>query len=81
MDQAVTAGFIRFRLTADGNPIGPEFDMDSTRGTKALWEFAPGELVGSKGTSVGVVLGTSGTLLPAGTIEALVIIDVQFIGG
>jgi hypothetical protein len=81
LSQPVTAGLIRFQLTRDGALVGPTFDMTSASGDKAQWTFKPGELVGAKGAAVGVALGTSGTLAPAGVIEALVVIDVQFVGG
>jgi hypothetical protein len=80
LSQAVTAGLIRFQLTRNGALVGPTFDMTSASGTKALWTFKPGELVGAKGAEIGVSLGSSGSLTPAGVIEALAVIDVQFVG-
>jgi hypothetical protein len=75
---AVTAGLIRFELTKNGVATGHQFDMTSTEGTKQLWEFEPGKLVGDKGDELGVLWGSSGTLTPDGTIEAVLYFEVQW---
>lgn len=71
------AGFIRFMLTKNGADTGKTFDMDSTTGLRQLWEFKPGELTGVKGDRVGVKWGSSGALLPSGTIDGVVLLEVQ----
>lgn len=72
-----TAGFIRFMLTKNGADTGKTFDMDSTTGLRQAWEFRPGELTGVKGDRVGVKWGSSGSLLPSGSIDGVVLLEVQ----
>jgi hypothetical protein len=76
----VTAGLIRFEITKNGTPTGKTFDMDSTTGAKQIWEFKAGELTGDKGDDLGFQWGSSGTLQPDGTIEAVLYVELQFYG-
>ncbi len=75
---AVTAGLIRFELTKNETPTGKTFDMTSSSGLEQIWEFDPGALVGDKGDDLGVLWGSSGALLPTGTIEAVLYFEVQW---
>jgi hypothetical protein len=77
LSDAVTAGFIRFELTKNGNPTGKTVDMNATTGTKKLWEFPPGKLVANKGDEIGFLWGSSGSLAPSGSIEAVLLVEVQ----
>lgn len=72
-----TAGFVRFELTKNGVDTGKTFDMDTTTGLRQVWEFRPGELTGDKGDRVGVKWGSSGSLLPSGSIDGVVLLEVQ----
>lgn len=74
----VTAGLIRFELTKNGSATGRTLDMDSTSGTKQIWEIDPGLLVGDKGDELGVLWGSSAGLLPDGTIEAGIYFEIQW---
>jgi hypothetical protein len=76
----VTAGFIRFQLTRNGSQVGPQVDMAPGDGTVKQWELAPGDLVANKGDEIGLVLGTPPTLAPAASIEALVLLGIEFVG-
>lgn len=78
LTEAVTAGLIRFELTKNGAPTGKQTDMTSAEGTKHIWEFEPGKLVGDKGDELGVLWGSSGSLAPSGAIEAAIYIEVQW---
>ena len=78
LTDAVTAGFIRFELTKDGTPTGKTFDMDSASGLHSIWEFPPGDLVGLKGEEIGILWGSNAALLPTGTIEAVLYVEVQW---
>jgi len=73
----VTVGLIRFELTKNGVGTGKTVDVNSTTGVKRIWEFKPGELVGDKGDEIGVKWGSSGSLLPSGSIDAVVFLEVQ----
>ncbi len=75
---AVTAGLIRFELTKGGVLTAEQFDMDSSSGLKSIWEFEPGELTFAKADEVGINAGSSAALLPAGTIDAILGIEVQW---
>lgn len=77
LSEAITAGLIRFEITKNGTATGKTFDMDASKGKKALWEFDPGILVGGKGDELGILWGSSGTLAPAGVIEAAIFVEVQ----
>jgi hypothetical protein len=76
----VTDGFVRFEVTKNGSPTGKAFDMDSTKGIKQIWEFAAGELKGVKGDDLGFQWGSNSALLPSGTIEAVIYVELQFYG-
>jgi hypothetical protein len=76
----VTAGLIRFEITKNGVPTGKTFDMTDSTGAKQIWEFKAGELTGDKGDDIGFQWGSSGTLAPSGTIEAVLYIELQFYG-
>lgn len=76
----VTDGFVRFEVTKNGSPTGKTFDMDSTKGIKQIWEFAAGKLKGSKGDDLGFQWGSNTALLPSGTIEAVIYVELQFYG-
>jgi hypothetical protein len=73
----VTAGFIRFELTKNGVATGNTMDMNAAAGTRKLWEFEPGALVGNKGDEVGVLWGSNGTLAPSGSIDGVLFFEVQ----
>lgn len=79
LSEAVTAGFIRLELTSNGTPTGKTLDITSAQGTKHIWEFAAGELSGSKGQELGINWGSNTGLLPSGTIELNVFFEVQWI--
>jgi hypothetical protein len=76
----VTAGFIRLQVMRDGVPTAATFDMTSASGVKQIWEFDAGKLVGAKGAELGFQWGSSGTLAPSGTIEAVAYVELQFYG-
>ena len=76
----VTAGFMRFEITKNGTPTGKTFDMDDSTGVKQIWEFKAGELTGGKGDDIGFQWGSSGSLAPSGTIEAVLYVELQFYG-
>ena len=76
----VTAGLIRFEITKNGSPTGKTFDMTDASGVKSIWEFKAGELTGDKGDDIGFQWGSSGTLAPSGTIEAVLYVELQFYG-
>jgi len=80
LSAAVTAGFVRFQLTRNGTQVGPQVDMEPGDGTVKQWEITPGTLVADKGDEIGVVLGTPPGLIPAGSIEALVLLGIEFVG-
>lgn len=77
LSAAVTAGFIRFEITKNGVDTGLTFDMDVAAGARQLWEFAPGVLTGVKGDRVGIKWGSNAALLPTGTIDGVVLLEVQ----
>jgi hypothetical protein len=77
LSAAPTAGLIRFELTKNGVDTGKTFDMTSVTGARQVWEFRPGELTGVKGDRVGIKWGSSGTLTPSGTIDGVVLLEVQ----
>jgi hypothetical protein len=79
LSTAVTNGLIRLELTRDGIDTGITFDITAASGTKALWEFAPGQLVGNKGQELGIKWGSSGSLLPTLVIDLAVVFEVQWI--
>lgn len=78
LSQAVTAGLIRIEGTLNGTDTGRTFDMTSAEGTKAIWEFTPGDIVLNKGQELGFKWGSSGTLAPSGTIELTCFVEVQW---
>lgn len=80
LTQAVTAGFLRFEITKNGSPTGKTKDIDSSSGLKQIWEFKAGELTGDKGDDIGFQWGSNAGLLPTGTIEAVLYIELQFYG-
>jgi hypothetical protein len=73
----VAAGLIRFELTKNGIATGKTVDMDSTSGTKQMWELKPGELIGDKGDEIGILWGSSGSLAPSGSIDGALFLEVQ----
>jgi hypothetical protein len=77
LSAAPTAGLIRFEITKNGVDTGKTFDMDMTTGTRQMWEFKPGELTGVKGDRIGVKWGSSAALLPSGSIDGVVLAEVQ----
>ena len=77
LSQAVTAGFIRFELTKNGSPTGKTVDVDVVAGSRKMWTFDPGELVGDAGDEVGILWGSSASLLPSGTIDGALFLEVQ----
>lgn len=77
LDAAVTAGFIRFQLARNGSLINGNLDMDSGAGLRRLIEFTPGELVGDKGDRIGIAWGSSGTLAPAGSIDGIILMEME----
>ena len=77
LSAAPAVGFIRFELTKNGVSTGKTFDMDSTTGVRQVWVFRPGELTGVKGDRVGLKWGSSGTLAPSGSIDGVVLLEVQ----
>ena len=79
LTEAVTAGLIRFEVTKNGTATGQTFDMDASSGLKQIWEFDPGVLVGNKGDELGFVWGSSGSLAPSGTIEAVLYAEMQWV--
>jgi hypothetical protein len=78
LSESITAGLIRFELTKNSVATGKQFDMTSAHGTKHIWEFEPGDLVGDKGNELGMLWGSSGSLTPDGSIEAVLYIEVQW---
>ena len=74
----VTTGLIRFEVTKDGGLTGKQFDMTPASGVTSLWTFKPGELQFAKGDRAGLNWGSSASLVPTGTIEANVFIEVQW---
>jgi len=77
LSAAITAGLIRFEITKNGAATGKTVDLTSASGLKAMWEFDPGELTGTKGDVVGVLWGSSGSLAPSGTIDGVIFFEVQ----
>lgn len=77
LSAAPVTGFIRFILTKNGVETSKTFDMDSTTGTRQMWEFKPGELVGAKGDRVGFKWGSNATLAPSGSIDGVLLLEVQ----
>jgi hypothetical protein len=74
----VTAGLIRFELTKNGVGTGITKDITLADGTRKIWELDPGQLVGNKNDEVGFLWGSSGSLTPDGTIEAVIYVEVQW---
>jgi hypothetical protein len=77
LSAAVTAGLIRFEIVKNGTPTGQTFDMTSTEGTKQMWTFNPGTLTGVKGDEIGIQWGSNAALLPTGTIDSVLSLEVQ----
>ena len=76
----ITSGFIRFQLTRNGSGVGPEVEMNSGTGTVFQHELQPGSLVANKGDEIGVQFGTNPSFAPDGSIEALVLLGIEFVG-
>jgi hypothetical protein len=76
----ITAGFIRFQLTRNGAGVGPEVEMNPGTGTVFQYEMKSGTLTADKGDEIGVQFGTHPSLAPAGSIEALVLLGIEFVG-
>lgn len=77
LDAGVSAGFLRFQLTRNGTPVGPTWDMDDTTGLRRLIEVTPGTIIGQKGQRIGVVWGSPPSLSPAGSIDGVVMLEVE----
>lgn len=74
----VTAGLIRFEITKNGVGTGITKDMTLAEGTRKIWEIDPGKLVFEKGDEIGFLWGSSASLTPSGTIEAVLYVEVQW---
>ncbi len=75
---AFTAGFMRLEISKNGTGTGKTLDMDPAKDVQHIWEFEPGELIGSKGDELGILWGSNGALAPSGSIEAAVFVEVQW---
>jgi hypothetical protein len=80
LTEPVTDGLIRFEVLKNGAPTGKTYDMDSSKGELQIWEFEAGEMTGDKGDEIGFQWGSNAGLLPSGTIEAVVYVELQFYG-
>jgi hypothetical protein len=80
LSQPITAGFIRFQLTRNGTGVGPEVEMNAGTGTVFQHNLKPGLLVADAGDEIGLQFGTHPSLTPTGTIEALVLLGIEFVG-
>lgn len=80
LSQPITAGFIRFQLTRNGAGVGPEVDMNAGTGMVFQHQLKPGQLVADAGDEIGVQFGSHPALAPAGVIEALVLLGIEFVG-
>lgn len=77
LSEPVTSQYIEFRLTIDGVEQTPGIQMGSSDGTQKLRDLDPGKLVIQKGQRIGVNWGSHPGLVPNGSIEALIILEVQ----
>jgi hypothetical protein len=80
LSQPVTAGFIRFQLTRNGSGVGPQVEINPGMGVVFQHVIKAGQLVANKGDEIGVQFGTHPSLAPAGSIEAIVLLGIEFVG-
>jgi len=78
LSEPVTAQFARIVLTRNGVETSYQADILPAHGTHRVIEIPPGKLVGQKGDIIGLNWGSHPGLLPAGTIEMNVFLEVQF---
>jgi hypothetical protein len=77
LSEPVTNQYIEFRLTIDGVEQTPGIQMTPSDGDQKLQILDPGKLVIQRGQRIGVNWGSHPGMTPNGTIEAIVVFEVQ----
>lgn len=78
LTEPVTAGYIEFEAIIGGVATGQTIRINAAHGVERAWVIAPGKLTLDQKQQLGFTWSAGGGLLPDGTIEAILYVEVQW---